>query len=60
MAALREPYASVWPLASQDGRIQPPPVDARPAPRDAGLFLHQSIGSAEIDIAPQRNLMTQG
>ena len=35
-------------LCRGTGRIQPPPVDARPAPRDAGLFFARSPKARRI------------
>ena len=40
IAALRELYAAIC-YCSRAGRVQSHSVDARPAPRDAGLFLRR-------------------
>jgi hypothetical protein len=56
MAGLREPSISVSRSPSQDGTHSIPPCvkDARPAPRDAGLFLAQvrAPGAAVTCVTP--------
>jgi hypothetical protein len=61
MAALREPFASVC-RESQDGThlLAPCVNDARPAPRDAGLFFARSPKSSLTIERPQLSSLWLG